>query len=217
MADVLGASTALATIIADDADAKDDEIAIAVSYLARNLKHHCEEARRALAAPAPSSTVIISSDNHLAEPLLSMHPSVGKTSLGISSAKFTVADVLATKKNLQIVAVKQSSRLPSAADILSRNRMAILPVVDEKNLFTGVLSERDILGAFAREGASAAELTVGDIATRTVHACDPSRSLASVLASMESGHFRNMPVIDGGQIRGIISAIDILDYLVAKG
>jgi CBS domain-containing protein len=124
----------------------------------------------------------------------------------------TVADVLATKER-KIIAIKESALLREAAASLYRNHIGMVVVIGDDNGFRGVLSERDIIRAFAEKGAEAAPLKVSDIATHTVRACDPSRTLDSVLESMRNGHFRHMPVVEGGQIRGVISATDILAFL----
>ena len=132
---------------------------------------------------------------------------------GPSSARApTVADVLATKER-KIIAIKESAPLREAAAMLYRNRIGIVVVIGDDNGFRGVLSERDIIRVFAEKGADAVPLKVADVATHTVRACDPGRTLASVLESMRSGHFRHMPVVEAGQIRGVISATDILAYL----
>jgi CBS domain-containing protein len=124
----------------------------------------------------------------------------------------TVADVLATKDG-KIFAVKASAPLREAAAMLYRNRIGMLIVVGDDNGFRGVLSERDVVKSFAEKGADAAPLKVSDVATQTVRACDPTRTLESVLESMKTGHFRHMPVIEEGRIRGVISATDILAFL----
>ena len=125
----------------------------------------------------------------------------------------TVADLLATKENKQIIATDEDATLAEAAGILTRNRIGLLLVIDKKKGFRGLLSERDVVKAVAQRGPEAALTKVGEVATHTVRACDPTRTLQSVLQSMEEGHFRHMPVVEGGQIRGVLSITDILKFL----
>jgi len=124
----------------------------------------------------------------------------------------TVADLLADKSD-KLFVIKESATLAEVAAVLARHRIGILLVVGDPEGFRGVISERDVVKAVAARGAEAAALKVGEVATHTVRACDASRSLASVLESMEAGHFRHMPVVDGGKIRGVVSITDILKYL----
>ncbi len=125
----------------------------------------------------------------------------------------TVADLLATKENKQIIATDEDATLAEAAGILTRNRIGLVLVIDKKKGFRGLLSERDVVKAVAQRGPEAALTKVGEVATHTVRACDPTRTLQSVLQSMEEGHFRHMPVVEGGQIRGVLSITDILKFL----
>jgi CBS domain-containing protein len=125
----------------------------------------------------------------------------------------TVADLLASKEKKQIIATDETATLAEAAGILTRNRIGLLLVIDKNKGFRGLLSERDVVKALAQRGAEAAATTVGDVATHTVRACDPTRTLQSVLQTMEEGHFRHMPVVEGGQIRGVLSITDILKFL----
>ncbi len=124
----------------------------------------------------------------------------------------TVADLLAGKGD-KLFVIKESATLAEAATILARHRIGILLVIGEPEGFRGVISERDVVKAVAARGADAAALKVGEVATHTVRACDASRTLVSVLESMEQGHFRHMPVVDGGKIRGVVSITDILKYI----
>lgn len=125
----------------------------------------------------------------------------------------TVVDLLASKEKKQIIATDETATLAEAAGILTRNRIGLLLVIDKNKGFRGLLSERDVVKALAQRGAEAAATTVGDVATHTVRACDPTRTLQSVLQTMEEGHFRHMPVVEGGQIRGVLSITDILKFL----
>ena len=127
----------------------------------------------------------------------------------------TVADLLASKEKKQIIATDETATLAEAAGILTRNRIGLLLVIDKNKGFRGLLSERDVVKPLAQRGAEAAATTVGDVATHTVRACDPTRTLQSVLQTMEEGHFRHMPVVEGGQIRGVLSITDILKFLKA--
>ena len=125
----------------------------------------------------------------------------------------TVADLLEAKGKRQIIATDETATLSEAAGILSRNRIGLLLVIDKNKGFRGLLSERDVVKALAQRGAAAATTAVGEVATHTVRACDPTRTLHSVLESMEAGHFRHMPVVEGGQIRGVLSISDILKFM----
>ncbi|MDP6427039.1 MAG: CBS domain-containing protein [Rhodospirillales bacterium] len=94
--------------------------------------------------------------------------------------------------------------------------IGIIVVVDDSGKFCGMLSDRDIVRAFGRFGAKAAEVQVGDIATRKVTACVSETPLAKVQDLMKEGGFRHMPVVEDGGVKGIISIGDILGFLADR-
>jgi CBS domain-containing protein len=123
-----------------------------------------------------------------------------------------VSDVL-EGKDPRIISTKTSILATQAANLMATERVGIIIVVDEGGKFCGILSERDIVRAFGRFGAKAAQISVGDIATRKVTACVTETPLAKVQNLMKEGGFRHMPVVEDGRVKGIISIGDILGFL----
>lgn len=126
-----------------------------------------------------------------------------------------VSDVLAGK-DPRIISTKTNILATQAANLMATERIGIIIVVDEDGKFCGILSERDIVRAFGRFGAKAAQVTVGDIATRKVTACVSETPLAKVQSLMKQGGFRHMPVVEDDRVKGIISIGDILGFLARR-
>ena len=126
-----------------------------------------------------------------------------------------VSDVLAGK-DPRIISTKTNILATQAANLMTTERIGIIIVVDDDAKFCGILSERDIVRAFGRFGAKAAQVTVGDIATRKVTACVSETPLAKVQSLMKQGGFRHMPVVEDGRVKGIISIGDILGFLAGR-
>ena len=127
-----------------------------------------------------------------------------------------VSDLLAGK-DPRIISTKTNILATQAANLMTTERIGIIIiVVDDDGKFCGILSERDIVRAFGRFGAKAAQVTVGDIATRKVTACVSETPLAKVQSLMKQGGFRHMPVVEDGRVKGIISIGDILGFLAGR-
>ena len=126
-----------------------------------------------------------------------------------------VSDVLAGM-DPRIISTKTNILATQAANLMTTERIGIIIVVDDDGKFCGILSERDIVRAFGRFGAKAAQVTVGDIATRKVTACVSETPLAKVQSLMKQGGFRHMPVVEDGRVKGIISIGDILGFLAGR-
>jgi CBS domain-containing protein len=119
-------------------------------------------------------------------------------------------------KNKRIISTKANVLATQAANIMANEGIGIIVVVDDSGKFCGMLSDRDIVRAFGRFGAKAAEVQVGDIATRKVTACVSETPLAKVQDLMKEGGFRHMPVVEDGGVKGIISIGDILGFLADR-
>jgi len=82
---------------------------------------------------------------------------------------------------------------------------------DEK--LVGICTERDLVRVLSAEGNLGA--SVSTIMVREPVALTPKDSLATAISLMAGRGFRQVPVTDaGGRILGILSARDILHYLV---
>lgn len=86
-------------------------------------------------------------------------------------------------------------------------------VCDDDGRLLGVLTERDI---FARILAEKADLgqPVETLMTRDPRTLDPEGSIRDAIDLMQTGRYRNVPMIDGdGRLIGVIRQQDILKYL----
>ena len=121
-------------------------------------------------------------------------------------------------KDPRIISTKTNILATQAANLMTTERIGIIIIVvdDDDGKFCCILSERDIVRAFGRFGAKAAQVTVGDIATRKVTACVSETPLAKVQSLMKQGGFRHMPVVEDGRVKGIISIGDILGFLAGR-
>jgi CBS domain-containing protein len=88
-----------------------------------------------------------------------------------------------------------------------------LPVVDGARL-VGMLTDRDIVMRAVAAGADTQTLTVGDVASRTVHTVEPDQDLEEALREMADHQVRRLPVVENGDLVGILAQADVA--IVAK-
>jgi CBS domain-containing protein len=81
-------------------------------------------------------------------------------------------------------------------------------VVLEGGALAGILTERDILRAVA--AGLTQEATVGERMTRHPETVESSESTDQAAALMIHGGFRHLPVVDGGDVKGILSIRDLM-------
>jgi len=84
---------------------------------------------------------------------------------------------------------------------------AVIISADGKSI-AGILSERDILRALAEHGAGLLALKAEDLMTREVVTCSREETLQSVMVKMTHRRIRHLPVVEQGELVGIISIGD---------
>src|SRR5262245_16934812 len=120
----------------------------------------------------------------------------------------TVASILKAKGS-NVVALQPGTRLAEAARILHQHRIGAVLITGPGARILGILSERDIVTALATTGAPALDCPINDFMTADVRSCRPSDSIERVMELMTKGRFRHLPVVDDGQLLGIISIGDV--------
>jgi CBS domain-containing protein len=83
-------------------------------------------------------------------------------------------------------------------------------VRNRQGKLAGILSERDIVRAIGDHGEEALQRTVADLMTAEVSTCTPSDTVKDILAMMTLKRFRHVPVVDNGNLIGIVSIGDIV-------
>jgi CBS domain-containing protein len=124
-----------------------------------------------------------------------------------------VSHILA-QKGRHIEAVSPELTISEAILLLASKRIGAVIVLQSGGGLAGILSERDIVRAMVA-GARALEDRVRDHMTERVITCTSDTSVADVMDLMTRGRFRHVPVVDGGQMVGIVSIGDIVKHRLA--
>ncbi|MBS1121928.1 MAG: Inosine-5-monophosphate dehydrogenase [Deltaproteobacteria bacterium] len=107
--------------------------------------------------------------------------------------------------------ISETDTLGPAQAAMTRGRVRHLPVMSEGKL-VGILSERDVLAARARddEGDWWA-LTVHDAMHSPAQTAGPDDSVTEVAGRMAAARIGAMPVVERGKLLGIATISDVLD------
>jgi CBS domain-containing protein len=125
-------------------------------------------------------------------------------------------DQILSIKGRNVVSIEAGHSLGEAARILSERRIGAVVVVDHRQPVAGILSERDIVKAIATNGARALEEPVSRFMTMEVITCTGRSSVNDLMELMTQRKFRHVPVVDGGQLVGIISIGDVVKQRVEE-
>lgn len=125
----------------------------------------------------------------------------------------TVRDAMARHPQ----AIKAGTSLPEAVDTLMNHHLPGLPVVDESNRVIGFISEQDCLGhllgdTYYDQGAPAVE----DVMTREAQTIAPDVLLVDLAERMLRLRPKGFPVVEEGQLVGMITRGMVVDALRKK-
>ncbi len=126
----------------------------------------------------------------------------------------TVAAILG-QKSYSVITTQAGETLQSVCALLALHRIGAVVVTDGSDGISGILSERDIVKAVARDGVTALDRPTSDYMTRAVKTCTPSDTIADVMARMTEGRFRHLPVVEGGRLIGVVSIGDVVKQRIA--
>jgi CBS domain-containing protein len=122
-----------------------------------------------------------------------------------------VADIL-DKKGRRVVTIRSDASIETAIHLLALERIGALVVSEDGEALEGILSERDILHALAREGAAilGPGRRVAEIMTRAVRTCGPHDSVKHLMDTMTRYRVRHLPVVENGRLIGLVSIGDVV-------
>ena len=122
-----------------------------------------------------------------------------------------ISDVLRSKGS-EVVRIRQTETVAAAVHKLADRRIGALLVEDQWMKPVGIFSERDFVNSVAREGASTLDTPVRDLMSSPIISCRPSDRIDAVLATMTMKKIRHLPVMEGGNLLGMISIGDLVKH-----
>jgi CBS domain-containing protein len=126
----------------------------------------------------------------------------------------TVASILKVK-GADVVTGTSEETLNQVAERLWQKRIGAVVVLSRAGRVEGIISERDIVIAIARDGSQALAAPVDRHMTREVMTCTRQDSVEHCMEVMTSGRFRHLPVVEEGRLVGIVSIGDVVKARIA--
>jgi CBS domain-containing protein len=140
-----------------------------------------------------------------------------------NGVKMRVKELMKTN----VVTVKPDNSVKHAGQIMLAKGVSGLPVVDDRDVLIGIITEGDLLrrseigAASHRSGKGSVEeravafiknhsWKVADVMTQGVIAVEEEASVGRVAALMDDHHVKRIPVTHDGRLVGIVSRVDLL-------
>lgn len=122
----------------------------------------------------------------------------------------TIAAVLGNK-GAQVETIDVGARVFEAVRKLGEKRIGAL-LVTEAGRIVGIISERDVIYCLRDHGAEVLESPVSRAMTAPAITTDSSTGVLAALALMTQRRIRHLPIVDGGQLKGIVSIGDLVKH-----
>jgi CBS domain-containing protein len=122
----------------------------------------------------------------------------------------TIAAVLRNKGN-GVETITADARVSDAVRKLGEKRIGALPVIEDSRII-GIMSERDVIYCLRDHGPEVLDWPVSRVMSAPAITADTETEVLAALALMTQRRIRHLPVVEGGEIRGIVSIGDLVKY-----
>ena len=97
-----------------------------------------------------------------------------------------------------------------AAELMQREDVGLVPVVDDDRKLLGVLTDRDIIVKVVADGRDPRSTAVSEVMTTDLVTCLSQETVETVMELMATRQVRRIPIVDGdGKVVGIVSQADV--------
>lgn len=120
-----------------------------------------------------------------------------------------VSDALKSNRQTLATCIPEES-IVSICTRLSALNIGAFPVCDAHGALVGIISERDVVRAFAKDGARLADRHVRDLMKSDVVTCAHDTTMVEAEKLMHKHRIRHLPVVDGAKLVGMLSIRDIM-------
>ena len=122
----------------------------------------------------------------------------------------TVQSIIKGKQE-GVVTIPPAATLGKAAALLAEHNIGAVVVSQDGHTVAGILSERDIVRRFATDdGVATSSVSVAETMTKDVHVTGLAASVDSLMQTMTTHRIRHVPVVEDGQLIGIVSIGDVV-------
>ncbi len=127
----------------------------------------------------------------------------------------TTVNQLLNSKNDEIFSVTPGALVIDAIKMMDEKKVGALLVIENDKL-AGIISERDYTRKVILKNRSSAKTKVSEIMTSNLKTADPSQSLDECMVIMSHSHIRHLPVVQDGQVIGILSIMDVVKNIISE-
>lgn len=122
----------------------------------------------------------------------------------------TVRQMLAEKPVNAIYAVRTHHTVMEGLRIMAKHNIGAVLVLDDAEQLAGIFSERDYARKGILKGLKAKTTQISDVMTSKLVTITLDETINDCFNKMSVGRFRHLPVMEGGELKGLLSVGDLV-------
>ena len=119
----------------------------------------------------------------------------------------SVGKIIAGKR--EVISCEPRTAVREVVALLMQHRIGAVLVLDSDSIL-GIVSERDIVAGLNLHGPQVLDSAAAAIMTSGVVTASPADSVVGVLAVMTNRRIRHVPVVENGELCGLVSIGDLV-------
>lgn len=124
----------------------------------------------------------------------------------------SVKHILQNKPGI-IISLNERSSVYEALEIMMKNNISALLIMENTTL-KGIFTERDYARKIILQGKASKETCIKEVMTETLLTVTPETSISDCMNMMTDRHIRHLPVIDKGEVTGMVSIGDVVKFII---
>ena len=122
---------------------------------------------------------------------------------------------LLEEKGAEVWSIGPDASVYDAVALMADKGIGALLVIDGDRI-VGMLSERDYARNVVLKGQSSKKIKVREIMSDRVICIEPDQTVEEGMALMTDKRVRHLPVIDGGDVLGLVSIGDLVKAIISE-
>lgn len=124
-----------------------------------------------------------------------------------------ISQILQGKAINALYTVTSDQTVLDALKLMAEKNIGAVLVVDAGQL-TGIFSERDYARKVILKDRSSGDTRISEVMTARVITIEPDQRLEECMVIMSDKHIRHLPVVNEGELLGIISINDVVTAII---
>ena len=127
----------------------------------------------------------------------------------------SVAHILNSKADKTVQSIAPTASVFEALQLMASQNIGALLVMDGTQV-DGIFTERDYARKIVLKGRVSPQTQVQEVMTSSVMFVTPEQTSDYCMALMTERHLRHLPVMDNGQLVGLISIGDLVKDIISE-